>query len=120
MSGMGPRDSCRDLFMKLQILPLSCEYILSLMLFVTDNQTKFCSGSDVHGLNTRNREQLYLPNANLSVFQKGSVFVAIKLFNRLPKIIQSLKEDRMRFRNKLSSYLMSNSFLLFLNIWSVT
>jgi hypothetical protein len=37
-------------------------------------------------------------------------FVAIKLFNRLPKIIQSLKEDRMSFRNKLSSYLMSTSF----------
>jgi hypothetical protein len=67
MSGMSPRDSCRDLFRKLQILPLSCEYILSLMLFVIDNQTKFCSVSDFHGLNTRNREQLCLPNANLSV-----------------------------------------------------
>jgi hypothetical protein len=30
------------------------------MLFVIDNQTKFCSGSDFHGLNTRNREQLLL------------------------------------------------------------
>jgi hypothetical protein len=110
MSGMGPRDSCRDLFRKLQILPLSCEYILLLMLFVTDNQTKFCSGSDFHGLNTRNHEQLYLPNSNLSVFHKGSMFAAIKLFNRLPKRIQSLKEDGMSFRNKLSSYLMSNSF----------
>jgi hypothetical protein len=79
------------------------------MLFVIDNQTQFCSGSDFHGLNTRNREQLYLPNANLSVFQKGSTFAAIKLFKRLPKIIQNLK-DRMSFRNKLSSYLMSNSF----------
>jgi hypothetical protein len=68
MSGVGLRDSCRDLFRKLQILPLSCEYILLLMLFVIDNQTKFCSGSDFHGLNTRSREQLYLPNANISVF----------------------------------------------------
>jgi hypothetical protein len=66
MSGMGPRDSCRDLFRKLQVLPLSCEYILSLMLFVIDNQTKLCLGSDFHGWNTRNREQIYLPNANLS------------------------------------------------------
>jgi hypothetical protein len=30
------------------------------MMFVIDNQTKFCSGLDVHGLNTRNRKQLYL------------------------------------------------------------
>jgi hypothetical protein len=34
MSGVGPRNSCRGLFRKLDILQLSCEYILSLMLFV--------------------------------------------------------------------------------------
>lgn len=56
-----------------------------------DYQTKFCSGLDVHGLNTRNRKQLYLPNSNLSAFQKGTMFTAIKLFNRLPITIQSLK-----------------------------
>jgi hypothetical protein len=39
----GPRYSCRDLFKELNILPLSCEYILSVMMFVTDNQTKFKS-----------------------------------------------------------------------------
>jgi hypothetical protein len=108
MSVMSPRDSCRDLFRKLQIIPLLCEYILSLMLFVIDNRTKFCSGSHFHTLNTRNREQLYLPNANLSVFQNGPMFSAIKLFNRLTKIIQNLEEDGVSFRNKLS--LMSNSF----------
>jgi hypothetical protein len=68
MSGMGPMDSCRDLFRKLQILPLWCEYSLSLMLFFINNQTKFCWGSDFHGLNTRNREQLYLPNCKLFLF----------------------------------------------------
>jgi hypothetical protein len=31
----------------LDILPLSCEYILSFMLFVIDNQTQFCSGLEV-------------------------------------------------------------------------
>jgi hypothetical protein len=29
ISGVGPRDSCRCIFKKLDILPLSCEYILS-------------------------------------------------------------------------------------------
>jgi hypothetical protein len=77
---------------------------------VIDNQTKFCSGLDIHGLNTRNREQLYLPNSNLSVFQKGTTLTTIKLFNRLPKPIQSLKEDKISFRNKLTLYLMNNSF----------
>jgi hypothetical protein len=75
MSGVEPRDSCRALYKKLNILPLSCEYILSLMMSVIDNQTKFCSGLDVHGLNTRNRKRLYLPHSNLSVFQKGTYYV---------------------------------------------
>jgi hypothetical protein len=68
------------------------------MMFVIDNQTKFCSGLDVHGLNTRNRNQLHLPNSNLSAFQKGTMFTAIKLLNRLPITIQSLIEDRISLK----------------------
>jgi hypothetical protein len=71
------------------------------MMFVIDNQTKFCSGLDVYGCNTWNQKQLYVPNANLS---------AIKLFNRLPKTIQSFKEDRISFKMNLFLYLMNNSF----------
>jgi hypothetical protein len=44
---------------------------------------------------------------NLSAFQKGTMY---KLCNRLPITIQSLKEDRISFKNKLSLYLMNNSF----------
>jgi hypothetical protein len=111
-SGVGPRDSCRSLFRKLDILPLPCEYtsILSLMLFVIDNQSNFRLGLEVHGLNTRSNNQLYLPTSNLSVFQKGAKLTGIRLFNSLPRTIQSLKNDRISFKNNLSSYLMKNSF----------
>jgi hypothetical protein len=85
--GVGPRDSCRNLFKKLDIVPLSCECILSLMLFVIDNQNNFCSGLEVHGLNIRSQTQHYLPISNLSVFQKGTMFINIRLFNRLPMTI---------------------------------
>jgi hypothetical protein len=54
------RDSCRILLKKLDILPLPCEYMPSLMLFVIDNKNNFCSSLEVHGLNTRSRNQLYL------------------------------------------------------------
>jgi hypothetical protein len=81
IAGVGSRDSGRGLFRKLDILPLSCEYILSLMLFVIDNKSNFHSGLEVHGLNTRSKNQLYLPISNLSVFQKGTTFSDIRLFN---------------------------------------
>lgn len=110
ISRVGPRDSCRGLFRKLDILPFSCEYILSLMLFVIDNQNNFHSGLEVHGLNTRSKNQLYLPISNLSVFQKGTTFTGIRLFNSLPRTIQSLRNDRTSFKNNLFSYLMNNSF----------
>jgi hypothetical protein len=110
ISGVGPIDSCRSLFKKLDILPLSCEYILSLMLFVIDNQYNFCSGLEVHGLNIRSQNQLYLPISNLFVFQKDTMFTGIRLFNRLPMTIQSLRNDRISFKNKLFLYLMNNSF----------
>jgi hypothetical protein len=47
---------------------------------------------------------------NLSAFEKGTMFTAIKLFNRLPKTIQSLKEDRNIFKMNLFLDLMNNSF----------
>ena len=34
MSGMAPRESCSNLYKKLNILPVPCQYMLPLMLFV--------------------------------------------------------------------------------------
>jgi hypothetical protein len=111
-------DSCRNLFKKLDILPLSCEYILSLMLFVIDNLNKFCSGLEVHGLNIRSRNQLYLPISNLSVFQNGTMCTGIRLFNRLPMTIQNLRKDRISFKNKLFLCVIFH-FIQSMNFWSI-
>jgi hypothetical protein len=64
----------------------------------------------VHGLNTRNKNQLYLPISNLSALQKGTTFSGIKLFNSLPSTIQSLRNNRDHVKNSLHTYLISNSF----------
>jgi hypothetical protein len=80
------------------------------MLFVIDNQNNFCSGLEVHGLNTRSKNQLYLPTTNLSVLQKSATFSGTRLFNSLPGTIQSLRNDRVCSKNNLLSYLMANSF----------
>jgi hypothetical protein len=41
ITGYRSRDSCRDLFKNLKILPLQWQYIFSLLLFVVDNKNKF-------------------------------------------------------------------------------
>jgi hypothetical protein len=38
ITGRRSRDSCRDLFMNLKIVPLQSQYILSLLLFVVNNK----------------------------------------------------------------------------------
>ena len=53
MSGVGLRPSCRNLFRKLNILPVACQYILSLMLFMVDNLENYPTNDHVHGLDTR-------------------------------------------------------------------
>ena len=65
MPGVQSRVSCRGFFRKLDILPISYQYILSLMFFIIDNPNSFQSGSEVHGLNTRCRNHLYIPTVNL-------------------------------------------------------
>jgi len=53
LEGVGYRDSCRELFKELKILTLSSQYILSLLLFVTQNRGLFVSNSSFHNFDTR-------------------------------------------------------------------
>jgi hypothetical protein len=65
------RDSSRNLFKKLKILPLQSQHKLSILLFVVHNKNKFKIISDVHHINTRQKNNCYQPSSNLSLFQKG-------------------------------------------------
>ena len=66
MYGAEPRASCKGLFRRLEILPVLCQYILSLMLFIRDNPNNFQTVSQVHELHTRSNYQLFIPNTNLT------------------------------------------------------
>jgi hypothetical protein len=57
--GCRRRVSCRNLFRKLEILPLASQYILSLMLFVVKNKNEFIVNSEIHGINTRQQNNPY-------------------------------------------------------------
>jgi hypothetical protein len=110
MSGVGIRASCRGLFRKPNILPVACQYIFSLMLFVVANQNKFQTNLTVHDRNTRNRNQFYSPSSTTSCFQKGVFHSGIRIFNSLPDNISSLRYDRVQFRKELWKYLITHSF----------
>jgi len=72
------KDSCRDLFKKLYILPLQSQYIFSLLMFVVKNKDFFKTNSDFHSSNTRSHYDVHIPAANLAVLQTGVWYSGIK------------------------------------------
>jgi len=108
MLGARPGTSCRDLFKKLEILPVPCQYILSVMLFMIDNSDKFLTISEVHGFHTRSKNHCFIPATNLTSVQKGITYSGIKMYNRLPNSILNHRNNRKKFKNELYKYLLNN------------
>jgi hypothetical protein len=90
--------SCRQLFKDLNILPIQSQYIYSILLFVTKNKDQFLSNSQVHKINTRQTFNLYVPMANLTMYQKGVYYSGIKIYNHLPTAIKDLSNDKNKFK----------------------
>jgi len=83
-------------------------YILN--TFVTKNKDQFLSNSQVHKINTRQTSDLYVPAANLAIYQKGVYYSGIKIYNHLPTAIKDLSDDKNKFKLALKRYLLHNTF----------
>jgi hypothetical protein len=70
--------SCRQLFKELNILPFQSQYIFSVLLLVTKNKVQFLFNSQVHKSNIELTSNLYIPTANLEIYQKGVYYSEIK------------------------------------------
>jgi hypothetical protein len=110
LAGAQPRTSCRSLFKKFEILPIPCQYKLSLLNFVVNNQEIFQTNLCVHSINTRNKHHLHKPNAKLSCFQKGAFYASVRIFNSLPYSLSILMNDRAKLKAALKKYLHTHSF----------
>jgi hypothetical protein len=110
MEGCGNRVSCRNLFKKLQILPLTSQYMLSLLMFVVQNKKSFLTNNENHNLDSRQRNNLYLPQANLIIYQKGAYYSGIKIFNNLSLEIKNVAGNHKQFKIALKKFLQTYSF----------
>jgi hypothetical protein len=61
-------------------------------------------------MNTRQKYNHHLPSSNLSLYQKGVYFTAIKVYNSLPQSIKNLFNDTKQFKSELKNYLHADSF----------
>ena len=104
------RVSCSSLFKTLCILPLTSQYILSLMVFVVKNKNFFILNSEIHTKGTRQLKKLYHPITNLTVYQKGAHYMGIRIFNNLPPNIKEISNNIKKFANCLNQFLHKHSF----------
>ena len=108
ITSTGSHDSCRQLFIQLQILSLPSQNIFSLLVFVNKNRVLFQSNSEIRDLNTRFNHNLHLPFTDLTLVQKGVLYSGSKIYNHLPSNIKVLSNDAKLFVSTLKSYLIEH------------
>jgi hypothetical protein len=112
MTDTGNRNSCRQRFIDLKIPPLLSLYIYLLLCFVINNIDHYHFVSEIHTGDTRQgfNLNLYHPSVNLSLYQRGSYCMGIKIFNSLPSKLKQLYKDVTRFKLVLKEFLYCHSF----------
>ena len=86
---------------QLEILPVLCPIIVSLLNFIINNQEFFQTNSSMHNINTSIKHHFHRPNANLLCFRKITFYAGIKVFNSLPPSVTILKNDKAKFKAAL-------------------
>jgi len=84
--------------------------MLSLLMFVVQNKTFFLTNTENYNLDTRQRNNLYLPQANLTIYQKGAYYLGINIFNNLPSEIKNVASNQKKFKIALKKCLYTYSF----------
>jgi len=99
---MGDRtkDSGRELFKIVTILPLTSQDTFSLALSVVNNSSELCN------IKTMNNCTLFQPLSHFTFYQKGPLYFGIKVSNKLPSQIKYLSSNVKQINNfqKLHSF----------------
>jgi hypothetical protein len=75
-------------------------------MFVVQHKDHFITSMDSHNFETRQSDNLYTPQANLSVYQKGAYYSEVKIFNKLPLNIKNVNGRITKFKTTLKSFYM--------------
>jgi len=77
---------------------------------VVQNKNLFLTNNENHNLDTRQRNNLYLPQANLTIYQKAAYCLGINIFNNLPLEIKNVAGNQRKFKIALKKFLHTYPF----------
>ena len=64
----------------------------------------FLTNTENYNLDTRQRNNLHLPQANLTIYQKGACYLGIQIFNNLPLEIKNVAGNQKKFKIPLEIF----------------
>ena len=67
-------------------------------MFLVQNKNLFLRNNDNLSLDTRQRNNIYLPQANLTIYQKGAYYLEIKFSNNLPLEIKNFAGNQRKWK----------------------
>jgi hypothetical protein len=115
MMGYRNRNSCRNLFKILNIQRLKSQYIFSLLISVVNNKKYFAISADNLNTLTRQKNNLHLPQANLTIFKKGSYYSGIRTFSSLPTEMKDLSDNPNKYTVTLKHFFIHTLIVLRMN-----
>uniref|UniRef100_A0A1B6EPB7 Reverse transcriptase domain-containing protein n=2 Tax=Cuerna arida TaxID=1464854 RepID=A0A1B6EPB7_9HEMI len=106
ISGLSPRQSCRDAFKNLNILTVTSIYILDTVHYcVTKDPPK---QSDVHEHNTRYAGNYVLPGHRTAMYERKPLYAGVKMLNKLPDHLKV--GGPVLMKRKLRRWLLDKAF----------
>ena len=112
------RTSCRPLFHKYKILTVPSLYILESVCYAKksiqsqtlsgENTTTLRTASQIHHHNTRNPENIFIPNIPGRKRKLDTKLKCSLLYNKLPQTIKQI-ENVNKFRNATKQFLLDNT-----------
>lgn len=108
MFGVDRMTSCRPYFKRYGILTAPCCHILECLLYVHKHKNTLLKHSAVHDHQTRTRDKIVIPMHRLKRTQNNYIFHGVKMYNKLPEGVTSLRDEA--FKRMVKSLLARNVF----------
>jgi hypothetical protein len=109
MVRVGRRESCRQIFKDLKLLPLPCIYIFRTILYLHNKIGNHDTVGKLHTYNTRGRDVLSYPLHRTTAFERTPDYMGIRLYNKLHPDIKS-SSTLTQFKKSLFDFLVEKSF----------